>query len=132
MKAIIRKLKRLTYTKVFALFSLSAVAFTFQACYGMPQDDWVSVDIKGYVNDSQTREPIPGIRVRVDGNGSSAYTDAEGFFVVRAEPDSVYTLNFTDVDGEDNGLYWDKTASLSDTASMEELSFKVLLNPKVD
>ncbi|MBN1949816.1 MAG: radical SAM-associated putative lipoprotein [Bacteroidales bacterium] len=132
MNNIIQKIKRLAYTRFFALFSLSAVAFTFQACYGMPQDDWQSVTIQGYVSDSETREPISGIRVAVDQNGTTAFTDVEGFFMVRAEPNTNYDIIFSDVDGDENGVYWEKTASLTDSISNAELSLKVMLNPKAN
>ena len=132
MKAKIQKFRRFFFTRILVLFNLSAVAFTFQACYGVPQDEWMDVMITGYVSDAETREPISGIDVEVIKIGSAAITDEEGYFRVYAEQDSLYTLIFSDVDGEANGLYWDKTTSISDTLYSKDLSLKVLLNPKTN
>lgn len=132
MKSFAQRIKRLFYTRIFVLFNLSAVAFTFQACYGSPQDGWMDVGISGYVLATDTREPIQGIKVDVLSSGLSSYTDEEGFFVVRTESDSAYTIVFSDVDGDDNGLYWDKTTVLTDTVNSYDLSLKVMLNPKKD
>ena len=130
MKNFWNQLKRICYTKIFILFNLSAVAFTFQACYGTMQDDWMDVLITGYVYSSETREPIPGIEVEVVKTGTASMTDEEGYFAVRSEKNSAYMLVCSDIDGEDNGSFWDKTTVLNDSLDKYDLSLKVMLNPK--
>jgi hypothetical protein len=129
MKTLIQKSRRFIYTRILVLFNLSAVAFTFQACYGMPQDDWMDVMITGYVYASDTHEPIPGIGVAAE-NGTYSNTDQDGYFSIRAEQDSLYNIIASDLDGEENGEFWNKTTTLADTLHTNEMSLKVYLNRK--
>jgi hypothetical protein len=130
MNMLLQKLKRLCYTRIFILFNLSAVAFTFQACYGVPQDDLMAVTISGKVTDSQTLEPIQGIKVEGGQSGTIAYTDNEGYFIVQVEPGDVNEVTFSDVDGQDNRSYADKIAAVADSLPSHTISLDIALNPK--
>ena len=78
MKKIELKSRKLL-RKVFNCFSLTAVAFIFQACYGPGPDCDCDVRLTGTVTSKTTNLPIAGIRVEVD-QYHYAVTDADGKF----------------------------------------------------
>ena len=88
------------------------------ACYGVPYDEYIPREgISGRVVDSETGEPIKGIKVRAvpstESFGTTPYdssvlTDEVGHFVITFDIDSCppgYTIKCTDVDGDLNGSY---------------------------
>jgi len=113
-------------------FSLTAVAFVFQACYG-PMDDWHEfhdVKLTGTVVAESTNFPIEGIKVAVNNSRHNfAITDENGNFdfyasvplrefhdndSIRHAPDSV-RVHFRDIDGANNGLFSDTTIIVNPT-----------------
>ena len=88
------------------------------ACHGVPHDEYIPREgISGRVVDSETGEPIKGIKVRAVPSterfgttpyDSSVLTDEVGHFVITFDIDSCppgYTIKCTDVDGDLNGSY---------------------------
>jgi len=150
MKKIVLKSRKLLRT-IFGCMSFTAVAFVFQACYGMPRDDFYDVKLTGSVKSETTNLPIKGIKITInDGktyyNQSNAYgiTDENGKFdfyaaVPRYEyfsykdsinyvADSV-RIHFLDIDGIENGHFADKTIII-DPAHKDEVKINVTLEEK--
>jgi len=134
-----RKLLR----KIFNGFSLTAAAFVFQACYGMPLDDFYDVKLTGTVTSKTTNLPIKGIKVSVDKGVNYGFTDKNGKFGFYAsvpnwdfERDGVqYTtdkvnIHFLDIDGIENGHFEDKTIII-DPAHNDEVKISVELDEKL-
>jgi hypothetical protein len=116
----LRKLLRI----IFGSLSLTAIAFIFQACYGMERDDYYDVKLTGTVKSKTTNLPIKGIKVLVNEGGYNyGITDENGEFDFYASipdyamqyndstyytPDSV-KVYFLDIDGIENGHFSDTT-----------------------
>ena len=122
MKKIELKSRKLL-RKIFGGISVTAVAFTFQACYGTWVDDFYDIKLTGTVTSKSTNLPIKGIKVIVnDENHNLGITDENGRFdfyagvpshtftrdSVRYTPDSV-RVYFRDIDGIENGHFADTT-----------------------
>lgn len=113
----LRQKKQQILRFLFGSFSVTALMFTFQACYGMP--DNYKYPVEGKVVSESTDEPIPDIRVIAERNGvmvdEIVSTDANGhfdLFVEAMKMDSV-NIHLKDEDGENNGLYADLDTVLS-------------------
>jgi len=103
-----RKLLR----KIFNGFSLTAVAFIFQACYGpCPGDCDSSYDVKisGIVTSETTNLPIKRIKVFVDEGVSYGFTNDDGKFNFYARVSGSVDVHFRDIDGIENGHFADST-----------------------
>ena len=128
-----RKLLR----KIFGGISLTAMAFVFQSCYGMPSDsEWLDeVKLTGTVKAKTTNLPIKGISISVnDGFSYYGITDDEGKFMFYADvphqsyqsdkDGEYYTPNnvkvrFRDVDGIENGWFADTTITINPVGKNE-------------
>jgi putative lipoprotein (rSAM/lipoprotein system) len=93
---------------LFGSFSFTALMFTFQACYGMPERTFDTI-VQGRVTDAETSEPIEGLQVTSD-LGFTATTDQNGIFIDSSEVRhlyeySEYLITVTDVDSTENGQY---------------------------
>ena len=138
-----RKLLRI----IFGCFSFTAIAFVFQACYGMKQDRFYDIKLTGTVKSNTTNLPIKGIKVSVnDERYNHGFTDENGKFdfytrvpnfdyyspgdslEVIYTPDSV-RVHFLDVDGIENGEFADKTIII-DPAHKNEVKINVKLDEK--
>ena len=100
--------------RIYQGLGAATISILFQACYGVPMDD--NVTISGVVN-SKTNAPIPGIKVSVTHLTPSRYTNEDGIFNIFAPRLDSYELLFEDIDGPKNGSYktFKKTYKLSDT-----------------
>ena len=106
--------------------TLTAVMFVFQACYGMPPDDYrEDILISGKVISESSQQPIQGIKVSVKGFSAYTVTNENGEFKFYSERmygsgadiprDSVLlsdvyryrSLQFQDIDAAENGSYAD-------------------------
>ncbi len=105
-------LKRSFLKGFLTIFSLSATAFIFQACYGTPNDFLDDACFEGFVSTSDTNEPIPGIQVEIKGLDRVDTTNADGSYVLFAPLDSAYTLVFKDIDSSANGKFLQKEISI--------------------
>ncbi|MDR1757713.1 MAG: hypothetical protein LBR51_01965 [Bacteroidales bacterium] len=87
-------------------FSLTSVAFVFQACYGAPESYYQleTVEISGTVTSKNTGQPIPGIKVE-PAYWASFLTDENGDFHYYSTQDDQETLRFSDIDSTKNGSY---------------------------
>ena len=115
----LRQKKQQILRFLFGSFSATALMFTFQACYGMPNNGYRDF-IEGQVVSEDVDQPIQNVRVHSsnnNGEGDFAKTDEEGYFTVGVDStvDSV-AVSFQDMDGEENGLY----ADLDTLMSVEE------------
>jgi len=150
MKKLELKSRRLLRT-IFGCMSFTAVAFVFQACYGMPEEVFYDVKLTGTVKSKTTNLPIKGIKIMVnDGkiyyheNNAYGITDENGNFNFYAAvpkrghfnyiddtyyaPDSV-RIHFLDIDGIENGHFADRTIII-DPARKDEVKINVALEEK--
>jgi len=143
MKKIELKSRKLLRT-IFAGISLTAVAFVFQACYGMEPDDMYDVRLTGTVKSKTTNLPIKGIKVTVNDKGHNfGFTNDEGKFdfyasvpnwyyygkdSVHYTPDSV-RVHFLDIDDIENGHFADTTIIIN-PAHKDEIKINVELEEK--
>ena len=119
--------------KLFNCFSLTAVAFVFQSCYGMEPDNQYDVKLSGTVISSATNEPIKGIKISVVDGVNYAFTDENGKFSFYASvddycgnPDGI-NVRFADIDGVENGHFTDKTVNVTSDCK-DEVKINVALD----
>ncbi len=100
------KIKSSVYKRVLGVFGAAGFLFTFQACYGTPQN---FCDISGSVNDKETGEGIPGLQVRVYSAADSVtlVTDADGKFNQSIAAFDEINVKIIDVDENANNSYPD-------------------------
>lgn len=98
------------------LFALGGISLTCVACYGTPYDVYKPhFAASGRVVDEQG-EPIKGIRVSMN---EATTTNANGEFYVQG---TVSLVEFTDVDGEDNGgTFQSRSIDLEEMGTVAEL-----------
>lgn len=65
--------------------ALTTVMFIMQACYGSPREEFVEINISGYVTDKDNGQPLQGIQLEAfhsDGDYDHVigYTDKNGYF----------------------------------------------------
>ena len=130
MTKLFLKIRRVYLVHLLGFFKLSAVAFTFQCCYGTPQDFEMDVRVNGVVTSSESGLPIEGISVEIDNKYDAVQTNANGFYSFYTLPDSVYTLKFSDVDGNTNGAFWDKYITIQYDVANPNLTVDMALNPR--
>ena len=104
---------RLLLRRILTLFSLGAVSFIFQACYGPPMSY-----ISGTVKCSETQNPLEGIQVN-----NYNFTDSDGNFAVHHSQDRKTILEFRDPDEN----YYDKDVTV-DTRRDQVIT--VYMDPK--
>ena len=107
--------------------SLTAAAFVFHACYGMPPDNYDDVQITGTVRSKTTLLPVKGIKVMANDEGYNfGITDKDGKFDfyssvpnfsyskddIHYSPENV-RINFLDIDGIENGHFSDTTITVN-------------------
>ena len=139
-----RKLLR----KIFGCVSFTAVAFVFQACYGVV--DTYSIRLTGIVKSKTTNLPIKGIKVMVNGEAryeayeNCGFTNEEGQFDFYAEvpkwdyydnvdstryPADSVRVRFLDIDSTENGYFEDKAMIIS-PAHKKEIKINIELEDK--
>ncbi len=124
MKTRLLKLRRYFFKQALGLFSVTALLFVFEACYGTPQAYEDDIEISGTVKSSLTGEPIKGISILLENEGRYISTDENGEFIIYAFPSNVYIITAEDLDGTENGLFKTKRTTLShDTTNRLELEF---------
>lgn len=89
---------------IFGSFTATALMFVFQACYGMPNEDFL-LCIHGQVISEKTGAPIPNIEVQSNANGTIVRTDAQGQFDIDVPFQEQLGLTFRDIDQAANGQY---------------------------
>jgi len=108
--------------KVFNGISVTSIAFTFQACYGMPPDIDCDVRFMGTVISKTTNLPVEGIKVALNDGVLYGFTNKNGKFDIYARKweldceqcaNNKVNIHFLDVDGADNGHFADKTISIT-------------------
>ena len=132
MKKIELKSRKLLRT-LFGCLSFTAIAFVFQACYGIEPPYYYDVKFTGMVKSKTTKKPIRGIKITVNegepffhNDNDYGITDENGIFsffanipsrdyyygemdsLVFFNPDSV-RISFSDIDSTENGEFSNKT-----------------------
>ena len=130
MKTIELKSRKLL-RKCFNCFSLTAVAFIFQACYGMEPPCDCDVRFTGTVTSKTTNLPIKGIKVAVD-KYHYAFTDENGKFDFYSgclwdNRTSDVNVQFIDVDGIEDGPFAEHTISVKHDCK-DEMKINAVLN----
>ena len=141
MKKIELKSRKLL-RKIFGGISVTAVAFVFQACYGMQHDEFYDVRLTGTVTSKTTNLPIQGIKVTVDEESHNmGITNEKGRFDFyatvsdgrREEEGKRYqkgvSIHFRDIDGVKNGHFADMTITI-DPAHKDEVKINVQMTEK--
>ncbi len=120
--------RRNFFRTIFGVFSLSGIMFTFQACYGPPQDFGLDVLIQGKVVSGATQAGIPDILVNIPDIGQYTRTESDGSFRMHVERQPGLSISFSDTDGDQNGIYQakDTVVSLSETSELVDL--QIVLN----
>ncbi len=131
---------------LFGCFSFTAIAFIFQACYGIEPDCSYDIKLTGRVTSKSTNEPIQGIKVRVAHDCAYGITDKNGDFSFYAsifecrgyyEEDEMEEkleygqtlIYFEDVDNTANGHFSDTTI-IVEPAHKDELKINIELMEK--
>jgi len=136
--------------KIFGCLSLTAVAFTFHACYGIPMD-YYYVRFTGTVESKSTTKPIEGIKVAIgppyhfdNPNSNIGITDKDGKFDLYAhvpiheyydsENDKYYPadsiiVRFSDIDSTENG-YFENKVMLVNPDHKDEVKINIKLEEK--
>jgi len=126
---------------IFGTISLTAVAFVFQACYGIDRDCDFDTHLSGKVRSKTTNLPIEGIKVSVANSVNYGITDKNGDFDFyaciqsyrgnsekRISSDSIPVL-FADIDGAENGFFTNKEIII-DINGQDEVKINVELEEK--
>ena len=121
---------------IFGGFSLTAIAFIFQACYGPAPDMSCDVKLTGTVMSRTTNKPIEGIKITVNDDLNYGITDKDGKFNFYA---NVYTdedyrldsvrVHFREIDGIENSLFSDTTLFVN-AAREKEFKMNVQMEEK--
>jgi len=117
MKRTFFSLKSSLLENVLKLFSASAVMFTFQCCYGTPQDFGSDVHFSGTVKSASNNQAIEGIQISA--NNNFCITDSNGNFSFYTTPESEYYFRFEDADTTSNGSYKAKDTTVKDNSQTE-------------
>lgn len=131
MKKLELKSRKLLRT-LFGCFSFTAIAFIFQACYGTPEDDFCDIKLTGTVTSKTTNAPISGIKITVHKGVNYGITDKNGNFNFYASVSNWHdsaSVNFLDIDGNENGLFADTTIVVKH-AKKDELIIHMELTEK--
>ena len=128
--------------KMFNGISLTAVAFIFQACYGpCPGDCDMHCDVKitGRVISKTTNLPVKGIKVFVNEGLNYGFTDEDGKYDFYASILECFSpnldcyskgvnINFSDIDGIENGHFANKTINVKPSSCRDEVKIDVELD----
>ena len=79
------------HSAVCLLGLLGFVASCWNASAATPSNGTV----KGTVLDRETRAPLPGVNIAVEGTTTGTITDADGLFEMLNLPNGTYTLTFS-------------------------------------
>lgn len=108
--------------------SFTSALFIFQACYGTPQDMYPEIRYSGQVKSKTSGQALSGIKVSLKDMQQYEYTDEAGEFMFFSEFIDQATLQFEDVDGQENGAYANKDTLLLHPE--EELFLEIELEEK--
>ena len=122
---------------IFGTISLTAVAFVFQACYGMERDYCFDTRLSGTVLSKTTNLPIKGIKIKITGSVNYGITDETGNFDFYASichyeisPNNL-PITFMDIDGEENGSFENREMTI-DVRGQDEVKINVTLEEKIE
>ncbi|MFH0760133.1 MAG: hypothetical protein V2A67_01365 [Bacteroidota bacterium] len=120
--------RRNFFRTIFGVFSLSGIMFTFQACYGTPQDFGLDVVIKGKVVSGTTLTGIPDIMVNITSIGQNTITSSDGTFSLYTERMPSYSISVSDNDGDKNGIYQAKDTVVNLPETNDLIDLQIVLN----
>ena len=113
--------------------ALTTVMFIMQACYGTPKNEFVRINISGYVTDKSNGQPLQGIQLEashLDGDYDHVivYTDENGYFEMAQWDyfDRIPQFNIEAVDTVGNYRSFDTLVSAD--SDLTELKIKLESN----
>jgi hypothetical protein len=118
-------MKRKWIRRILGGLGFTSVLFTFQACYGTPQDFELDLYIEGLVRSEKTGLPLKGIIVSVDNGTFYDETDEEGRFGFYTLSNDSLLVNVIDADSTLNGSYLNKDTVISVKSSNVYLDIKL-------
>lgn len=95
-------------------FSLTAVMFTFQACYGSPRDFGLDVYIAGKIISEKNGLPVEGIKISVPNEMQHVLSDQEGYFSFYTVKKEDIKIQFERIDPDTEKTYLIKDTVLQD------------------
>ncbi|MBN1116740.1 MAG: carboxypeptidase-like regulatory domain-containing protein [Bacteroidales bacterium] len=122
-----RLVKREILKRALSLFSLSTVAFAFQACYGTLNDFEYDVEITGRITSDESGDPIPNIQVEAKEINNMTWTDANGEFYLYAPMDTIYTLLVSDIDSTANGEFYSGKKVIDNSKKLMQLETRITM-----
>jgi putative lipoprotein (rSAM/lipoprotein system) len=108
--------------KLLGTLSFTSALFVFQACYGMPRDTGIDVQIRGTVKSAKTNLPIEGIKVYVSNHEQYVFSDGSGNFVLYTEKADSYLVKFEDIDADNNGAFATKDTTIKNVYNSIEVA----------
>lgn len=130
MKIKNEKLRR-AFRWAFGAFSVTAVAFVFQACYGpAPHEVLGDVKVEGKVMSAKTQEPINQIKVSVTDQPQYVETNENGSFELFIDNNlkNKLVLRFEDESEENGGTYLTKDTVIYDGGSELKTYIEIYLD----
>ena len=118
--------------RILRVFSLGAVMFIMEACYGVPYNELISQRLKIMVVDTEGN-PIPNISIHLNdyytGEHFTAISDSKGFaeLLILENMGTDIEITLSDIDNEANGLFQSKTFKVNTSNYTEEIT--VALQP---
>lgn len=121
-------MKRNWIRKILGGLGFTTVLFTFQACYGTPQDFELDLYVEGQVKSEKTGLPLKGIIVSVDHGTFYDETDEEGRFGFYTLKNDSLLVNVINADSTLNGSYLNKDSLVSVKSEKVYLDIKLAEN----
>ena len=93
---------------IFGCISLTAVAFIFEACYGVYEEHLPkNVEIRGKVTDTSDT-PLRNIKVSIAGEQLADTTDSNGMYHINAVGQNQYDMRFESIEPDSVNLFLPK------------------------
>lgn len=118
MKILLR-IKNKTYRILLRIFGLMGLCFLIEACYGVPQNDYASLDVGGTVRNASNEQPIEGLEVQFINSSNDTFRDTSNSNGQYSFPDSwlmegeVFHLEVNDIDSTNNGEFHKQDTAIS-------------------
>ena len=110
MKKLI-KIKTATYRILLRIFGLMGLCFIIEACYGVPETDYASIDVSGTVRNAADSSAVEGMEVRCIVSEYDTLTDTTNaageyyFSQLWAMQGDILDIQLRDVDTTQHGNF---------------------------
>ena len=128
MKKIELKYRKLLRA-IFGCISLTAVAFVFQACYGVRGDYPENIVIRGKVTDT-LNTPLRNIKVSLKGEQLADTTDSNGMFCIHTVGQCAYDMRFESIEPDSVSLYLPKDTVINNENGDEVIFLNIRLDAR--